>query len=149
MSAHVTNILTALNLQAATTLGVTYKQLAYVYDVTMNNTRAGYQAFGWRPLDALPSDTVTRMYCLDHRFELILCNSMGRRSDDGEITDSLGTMYDKTDELFKALVHTKLSLPAIILDVRAPSLSAPEVYERKNLVVLRMQVSIKYRSALT
>lgn len=149
MSAHVTSIMSALASLAGTTLGGSYKTLAHVYNVEMNNVREGYQAYGWRPLDALPSETVTRTYALDHRFELILCNTIARGATDAELTTSLCTMYDKTDELFKAMIHTKLSLPLLVLDIRTPSLSAPEIYERKNLVVLRMQVSIKYRSALT
>jgi hypothetical protein len=102
-----------------------------------------------RPLDASPTQGVNRTYNMDHRFELILGDTIARAENDSQHLTSLQTMYDAADEIFKDLVQTKIGLPTLVLNVFDPSLSEPELLDENKIVILRMQLTVKYRSSLT
>lgn len=147
MSAIVGDILTNVRAQAASIL-TGWQRLPYVFDVSKNNSTRAKLAYGVRALDASPADGVNRCYTLDHRFELILTDTIARGNDDSLIETSIGTLFDKSDEMFKALVHTKISLPLVVLNISSPSLLPPELYEKEKIVAVRMQFNVSYRSAL-
>lgn len=149
MSAIVQNIITQAESLASTTLGATYQRLPFVYDVTKNDVRHATLAYAVRPLSAIPAETVTKVYTLDHEFELILTDTIARAVSDDERRSALNTMYNKADEIFKALVNTKINLASTVLLVTSPSMSEPEFLYDHKFVVLRMQFTVKYRSALT
>lgn len=148
MATIVQDIVTNVNSIAATVLGASYHQLRFIFSVEKNDIRAGEKAYGCRPLAAIPAESVTRHYTLDHDFELILTDTIGRSDDDTQRSDALNTMYDKADEIFKELVNTKVGLPLVVLLLTSPSLAEPEILNDQKLVVLRMNFTVRYRSAL-
>lgn len=148
MATIVQDILTNVKSTASTVLGALYKELRFVYSIEKNDLRSTEKAYSCRPLSASPAETITRHYTLDHQFELVLTDTIGRADDDTQRFDALHVMYDKADEIFKELVNTKLGLPATVLLVTSPSMSEPEFINDNKLVILRMQFTVKYRSAL-
>jgi hypothetical protein len=148
MATIVQNILNNVKSTAATVLGATYKELRYVYAIEKNDLRSSEKAYSCRPLSASPAESIVRHYTLDHQFELVLTDTVGRSDDDSQRFDILHTMYDKADEIFKELVNTKLSLSSTVLNVASPSMSEPEFINDNKLVILRMQFTVKYRSEL-
>ena len=148
MAAIVQNIITQSKVLAAGILGASYKELRFVYNVDKNDIRSAEKAYGVRPLEASPVETVTRVYTVDQRFELILTDTIGRSDDDTQRTDAMNVMYDKVDEIFKSLVNTKINLSSTVLNIVGPSISEPEFVLDNKLVILRMQYTVKYRSAL-
>ena len=76
---------------------------------------------------------------------------LARAEGDSEKETVTNDMYDKLDEIFKDLVHTKVGLPANVLNAFGPSFSEPEILgdARNKFVALRMQFIIKYRSLIT
>jgi hypothetical protein len=134
---------------ALTILGPTYKELRFVYSVDKNDIRSAEKAYSVRPLDASEADSTVRVYTVDHRFELVLTDTIGRSDDDSQRTDALNTMYDMVDEIFKEFINKKLNLAATVLNVFGPNISEPEFVLDNKLVILRMQYTVKYRSALT
>lgn len=148
MSNYVQQIITNVKSEAATTLGSSYQELQFVYDVEKNNYRGAYLGYGVRPLEANTADGVVGAYTLDHGFELILTSNVARTDSDAEREDVLEVLYNKADEIFKALVNSKLGLASFVLNVFDPSISEPEFYDDSKFVVLRMQFIIKYRSNL-
>jgi len=149
MATIVQNIITEAESLAATTLGGTYQRLEFIYDVGKNNVRNAALAYGVRPLAAIPAETINKVYTLDHDFELVLTDTIARAVSDDERRTALNTMYDKADEIFKAMVNTKINLASTVLLVSSPSLSEPEFLDDHKFVILRMQFTVKYRSALT
>lgn len=148
MSTYVSQIITQTLSVISTELGSTYQQLRYVYDLDKNDYRGRYLAYGVRPLDAVSAESIVRNYTLDQGFEVILTDTIARTDSDSQITTSLGTMYNKADEIFKALVNTKINLASFVLNVFDPSLNEPEYFDDQKYVVLRMQYKVKYRSQL-
>ena len=90
-----------------------------------------------------------RYYTVDHTFELILTDIWARDQDDSEREAVLETLYNKADEIFKDLHNSKVNGTANVLSVFDPTLLEPEFFDDKKIIVLRMQVTIKYRGATT
>lgn len=105
------------------------------------------KGYGFRPLEADAGEGVMKAYTLDHRFELVLAKRLAK-GDDDEVETDLGTLYDKADEIFKDIVYDKIGLPALVINIFAPSIGQPEVFAKQKLVAIRMQFTIKYRSNL-
>ena len=146
MSAIVSNIITQTKLIAQTELGASYQELRFVQDVARNHLRGARLSFGVRPLGAIPVSTVTNYYTVDQTFEIILADSIARKDDDSEKEASLGEMYDQADEIFKAMINSKINLAASVLSVSQPTYLEPEIYDDQSMVVLRMQCVVKWRS---
>lgn len=144
----VADILTQVKAVAATA-APTWHELPYVHNVGANNFRTAKLAYGVRPMDASPTSSVNRVYTMDHRFEMVLTDSIARAADDSQIETTLGVLYGVADTIFKAMVNTAINLPSVVLMVSQPSLSEPEMYEKEKFVALRMQFVVKYRSTLT
>jgi hypothetical protein len=148
MSTYVSQILTSTKSIISTELGSDYQALRYIYNVELNGLRGAYKAYGVRPLAASSNETICRNYTLDHQFEVILTDTFARADNDSQIETSIGTMYNKADEIFKELVNQKIGLSSFVLNVFDPSISEPELLGDQKFVILRMQYTIKYRSAL-
>jgi hypothetical protein len=144
----VEDIITQAELLAASTFGATYQRLPYVYNVEKNDLRGAKLAYGVRALSAASFGSITRVYALDHDFELILTDTVARPVNDDERRTVLNTMYDKSDSFFKALVNTKLNLASTVLQVYEPSLLEPEFLDDSKFVILRMRFKVQYRSNL-
>jgi len=149
MSARVSTILTNGKAVIAALLP-TWHELKYVYDVSKNSTRDARLGYAFIPLDGVtPDSQVNGSYTMDHRFEVIITDIIVRGKSDSEIQTSISSLMDTADNIFKDLVNTKVGAPTIVLNVFSPSISAPEILEAKDLLVIRLQVTIKYRSLLT
>jgi hypothetical protein len=148
MAAIVSDIVTAIKASCATTLGASYQELPFVYSVTENNERTARLAYGVRPLGGESASGVNRVYTMDHRFEILLADTVARCQNDTQKSSAILTLFNKADEIFKVLVNTKISLPSTVLNVTGPSFGEPELYADNKFVVLRMQVSVLYRSSL-
>lgn len=148
MATIVGDIIDSMKSIIATELGATYQELKYVYNVEKNNLRSMEKAYGVRPVDAATAESVTKAFTLDHSFEIILTDSVARTDTDVQRTDAIKVMYDKGDEIFKDFINTKIALPLVVLDVRAPSISEPEFVDDNKMVILRFQTVVKYRSNL-
>lgn len=148
MSARVSAILSS-GKQVIDTLLSDWEELRYVYDVAKNDTRSLKQGYAFIPYEAnTPESQVNGSYTLDQRFEIILTDLIARGKSDKEAQATIASLFDLADDVFKELVATKVGEPTIVLNVFSPSISAPEILEKVDAVVLRMQVLVKYRSLL-
>lgn len=149
MSANATNILTAIySLLASVLTG--YQEIPHVYDPAKNNSRQARLGYGARVGSGEPGATVTTHYTMDRQFEIVLTDTVPKMGDsDEQLRDAIGVMDDKADELFRRMVQTKLGVSEVLL-VSEPRLLAPEVVDGDGkIVILVMQVTIKYRNTLT
>lgn len=149
MAATSSSIFDGIKTIVAANAGATFQELAYVINVEKNDLRRIKNGYGVRYLEANPSDGVTRHYTLDQRFEIILTTSNPRKNDDSGLLSSTSTLYDLIDDIFKDLVNSKVGLPSLVLLVYQPTISEPEYLNDNDFIVLRHQVTVKYRSSTT
>lgn len=148
MATFVKDILTESRTIATGVLPSTFQRLKYIYDVTRLDIRTGKEAFGFRPLGAVPTDTVTKSFTFDQDFELVLTDTIARGEGDIQREDAIDNLYDQSDEVMKQMMLTKINLSNFVLSVTQPGMSEPELFDDNKLVVLRTQYVVKYRSLL-
>lgn len=135
----------ALTSRVALTLSTGYLELNYLLNVGLNNFGANAKRYGVRPLSGSSTSGITRVYTMDHEFEVILTHDwMPHPSSDQDKRDKAFLMLDKMDAIIKDIFLSKATLPNIILNIDNISLDEPN-YDIENLVVLRAQFNIKYR----
>jgi len=148
MSNLVGAIIAGMKSTISTTLGSTYSELRYIYDMEKNDSRTSKLSFGVKPLAADPAESLLRSFTLDQGFEILLADTVPRTHDDVQREEALVVIYDKADDIFKAMVNTKIGIPGIVLNINGPSLSEPEIFESNTIILVRMGVIVKYRSQL-
>lgn len=125
----------------------TYTRLRKVFSPEENDLRNINQAFGVRHGAASTADGVTRVYTMDHGFEVLLAKRASTRNSDLTIQETINELYDKADDVFRNIHLTKLNLPSIVLIVDSPNIGVPEILENE-CVLLTLGFNVKYRSAI-
>lgn len=150
MAAIVSDIISGSRTVIANALGAGWQTLRHWYtSPELNDIRSAKQAYNVRPLGAISVDGVNRYYTVDQTFEVILTDTMARIGSDTELETALLTLYNKADEIFKAMHNSKVNGTAGVLLVAEPSLSEPEFFNDNKLILLRLQYVVKYRGATT
>lgn len=125
----------------------TYTRLRKVFNPEQNDFRNVNQAFGVRHGSASTADGVTRVYTMDHTFEVLLAKRASSRDTDLTIQETMNELYNKADEVFRTIHLRKLNLPSIVLIVDSPNIGEPEVLDNE-CVLLTLGFNVKYRSAI-
>jgi len=150
MAAIVTDIRAAILAQQATTLGGTYQRIPYVFNVERMDIRTARLGYGCRALGGVPPDVqMNRTFTIDQGFEMVFTDTFAKDVKDLDKETAIDTMFNKADEVMKAIVNTKLGLSATVLFVGAPTYAEPELVRAAKVVVLRVQFIVKYRTALS
>lgn len=123
-------------------------QLRRVFQPEENDFRHPNMAYGVRHLSASPASTVTRVYTLDHSFEVLLGKRFVDRDSDSDKQAVINALYEQAHALFVAMVNTKLGLASSVLNVEQLSFTEPEILANE-IALLRAQFVVKYRQALT
>jgi len=145
----VEQIYDAIKSEVATSLGASYQELPFVFDVSKNDLRRIKKGYGVLHKSATSADSVTRVYALDHSFQVIFTETNGRTNSDADAQEALNVLYDKIDEIFKGMVLRKLGLNSIVLLVFEPSIEEPEFLDDNQFLVLRFGFIVKYRQTIT
>lgn len=147
MSTIVRTIYDAMRTEIVSTLGSTWTELRFLFDVEQNDRNTANQGFGLIPGAASNSPTVIKTYTLDQEFEVILTRTNVREIDDADKVNALlDDLYNQTSELAKALLDTNIGLPGIVFMVNNHNISAPEF--TANYVILRSQYTVKWRESI-
>lgn len=134
---------------ATATSANSFQALPFTSDVKKNNVRTARKSYGVRPLEAVNAETILKTYTVNHKFEVILTDVITRGADDEALETSIKLLYNMADEIFVLALKTKLGLSSVVLNVFEPSILEPELYEKEQIVVLRMQFTVKWRNTLT
>lgn len=146
----VSDVRAAILAQMATTLGADYQKLPYVLDLERNDVRRARLGYGCRALSSSPSEAqLNRSFTLDQGFEMILANTFAADVNDDQKQSAMDAMFDKADDIMKAIVNSKLGLAPTVLFVGVPSYGEPELLRGAKLVSLRVQFIVKYRTQLS
>lgn len=147
MATTVQDIITNGKALCASTLGGTWKELRYTMDVSKNDIRSGYQAYGLHSLAAENVEQTTMgSYMLRHQFELVLCSTFTRGISDSEVQTVINGLYDKADQIYRQFAYSRMSSASNVLLVTDVALQAPE--SNDNFIVLRMQFAVQYRHTI-
>lgn len=139
----------AMTSRIATVLGVNYQELNYIINVSKNNFKSNAKRYGVRPLAATTASTITRVYTLDHEFEVVLSHDyIPNPANDQDQRDKTFLLFDKMDEIFKDLFCSKAGLNNIILNIDEINMAEPEYSVAESVVILRSKLRVKYRQAL-
>ena len=147
MSTIVRDVYDALNTQVSTTLGASWTELRFVFDVEQNDRNVAQKGYGIRPLDAISNPSVLKTYTLDQGFEIILTRTNAVEINDSDRIDAiLDDLYFNASEIFKATLNTQLGIPTKVFTVFEPSMAEPEILE--NYIVLRLGLVVKWRELI-
>lgn len=151
MSAIVSSIITNAKSIISTACGAGYQELAHVYAPEKNNIRQAKLAYGIRAGQVDSASSVIKGYTVDQTFEILLTDALARNADgDSQLQSSIGTMYDKADEIFRSMVATKMNMSSYVLLVFNPTILEPQVVKGDTtFVLLTLQIRVKYRNDIT
>jgi hypothetical protein len=144
----VADIRAAILAQMAITLGATYRVTPYVFEADRNDLRQGKLGYNCRALGASPSEGVNRYFTMDQGFELLFTDSFANDATDDDKQTSIDTMFNKADEVMKAMVNTKVGVGTVLF-VSEPTYLDPEILLNAKLVALKVQFVVKYRTAMS
>lgn len=143
----VSDIVSAMNVRIAGVVGVTYKPLSFIANVSRNNFRQSNDRYGvlHGPASQLPG--VTRNATFSQVFTVVL--TKGYR--DSAISDSVARdksmqLYGEMLEIHQDLIREKAGLPGTVLHVQDTiEIQEPEYLDDEKVTVLRANVEILYR----
>ena len=142
----VTEVLTALRTEVADVLGSDWSRMAYVYNPSKNDFRAGDMGYGVRALDAVEDNLINKQIDVIHTFEVLLSRYFLNRSNDENIEDVISELQDRTQDIYKRVLYTKLG--GRILLASALSIAEPEIIEDNEVIVQRFSFDVRYRIKL-
>jgi len=143
----VSSILTSLESQVSTTLGASWSELDYIYNLEDNSFRTGDNKYGVGTLTGANVTGATKAITLDFDFFVVLCKNFVNRQDDVNERVALSDIYDQFEEINKNVFQKKLS-NANILVVQDISYDEPEKIDR-GVISVRVNFTIKYRNQTT
>ena len=142
----VSSILTDLESQVATTLGASWSELDYVYDLESNSAKSIDFKYGIGAGEGFNVSGTTKAITVDFSFFVILTKAFKNRSDDTKQRTVLSEIYDQFESININVFQKKLGNSAVLL-VSDLSYSEPEVIHEG--IGVRVDFVIKFRNATT
>lgn len=139
----VSSILTSLESQVSATLGASWKELDYVYDLEANSTRSIDLRYGVGASEGVSVLGTTKAVTVDFNFFVILSKSFKNRSCDAKQRTVLSEIYDEFENINVNVFQKKLGNAQVLL-VSDLSYSEPEVIHEG--LAVRVDFLIKYRN---
>lgn len=143
----VSSILTSLETQVASTLGASWSELEYIYNLEANTISNSDFRYGIGSTTGQSVSGVNKALTLDFGFFVVLTKNFVNRSSDEKQRAILSSMYDSFEDINKNVFQKKLSNANILL-VSELSYSEPQVVNDATLA-LRVDFTIKYRNQTT
>lgn len=140
----VSTILTSLESQVATTLGASWSELEYVYDLEANTQSNNDYRYGIGASSGSSVSGTNKAVTVDFGFFVVLTRCFVNRSSDEKQRTILSEIYDKFEDINKNVFQKKLSNANILL-VSELSYDAPEIVGDSTIAV-RVNFTIKYRN---
>lgn len=145
----IRDIKTSMEGVIQTTLGSTYKKLAYVEDVEKNNFRTNSERYGVRALSGFEVPGVTKNPTFTQSFEVVLTKAyLDSSLDDAEQVEKGLDNYENMLDIYKELVNSKAGVPATVLNITNLTWGDPEYLVDSKVAVQRATMDITYRFSL-
>ena len=145
----MTQIKDALLSEIAIELGASYKQLAYVEDVSKNSFNTSNDRYGVRGLGSIETASVTKYATFLQSFEVVLTKGYIQSTiDDTEQVSKSYELREKAYDIYVNAVKNKIALPSVVMNVSNFQVSEPEYLEDDKVVIIRCTMDILYRLTL-
>lgn len=144
MATIVQDIISHLESETATILGVSFSKLSHVLDVGKNKFKGSNKRYGVRPLGMVQNDDINRAYTVDQTFEVIITNgykSSKLISDMDQQTKGIELQQYGHDIFLRLKTTNGL---ADIKQIFNMDMGEPEHDEDNKVVIVRMSFSVKY-----
>jgi len=143
----ISSILTSLESQISTTLGASWSELEYIYDLEANNTKSIDKRYGVGTLSGASVTGTTKAVTVDFDFFIVLTKSFVNRSSDEKQRTLLSEIYDEFEVINRNIFQKKLNNANILL-VSALSYDEPEIID-SNGIAVKVNFTIKFRNPTT
>lgn len=140
----VSSILTSLSSQVATTLGASWSELEYIYNLEDNTQSNNDYRYGVGASSGTSVSGTNKAITVDFRFFVVLTRNFINRSSDENQRTMLSAIYDQFETLDQNIFQKKLNNANILL-VSELDYEEPEVVGDNTLAV-RVNFTIKYRN---
>ena len=143
------DIRNAMETEIAAELGVNYKKLAYLEDVTKNSFRTNNDRYGVRALSSSEVDGVTKNPTFTQSFEVVL--TKGYYESNLDDTEQIERSLDNRENLlciYKRLVNNRAGIPSVVLNIQNLQIDEPEFLVDEKVAVQRATMDITYRFSL-
>lgn len=140
----ISSILTSLEAQVSSTLGSSWSELDYIYDLEQNHFKNNDRKYGVGADAGASVSGTNKAVTVDFGFFVVLTRNFINRSSDENERTILSDIYDQFNELNKNIFQKKLNNANILL-VQDLSFTAPEKIGEATLAV-RVDFTIKYRN---
>jgi hypothetical protein len=148
MGAVFGTILSSFKSEVATALGGSVSELEFTRQIEKNDFRSAKDRYGVRRLGGVSSEGVTRVYTLDHDYQVRLTARAIERLSEDDIEAAEDTLYSRADDVIKRVVLTKAGEPASVLLVNLVSIDEPQRIGEE-ILVLDVNFTVRFREALT
>lgn len=143
----VSTILTSLASQVSTTLGATWSELEYIYNLEDNSKKSIEKRYGVGALAGQSVEGTTKALTVDFGFFIVLTRDFVNRSSDEKQRTLLSDIYDELDTICNNIFQKKLNNANILL-VSELVYNEPEIIN-DNGISVRVDFTIKYRNQTT
>lgn len=143
----VSSILTSLENQVSTTLGSSWSELDYIYNLEDNNFRNGGDRYGVGAFGGSNVTGTNKAITLDFDFFVVLVKNFVNRSDDSNERVALSAIYDEFESINQNVFQKKLNNANILL-VQDITYDEPEKIDR-GVIAVRVNFTCKYRNQTT
>ena len=149
MSDVMRDITNAMETEIQAELGVLYKKLAYVEDVSKNSLRTSSDRYGVRALESSQIPGVTKFTTYTQSYEVVLSKGYVQSNiDDTEQVDASYDLRALLLDIYTRLVQTHAGLPLVVLNIFNMVADQPEYLVDEKVVVIRATMDITYRLTL-
>ena len=143
----VSSILTSLNSQVSTTLGPTWSELSYIYELESNKFISGKNKYGVGTGTGNSVAGTNRAITLDFNFFVILTKTFVNRSSDSSERVALSSIMDEFETINQNIFQKKLNNANVLL-VSNVDYDDPLVVD-KSTISVRVNFVVKYRNQTT
>lgn len=139
----VSSIITSMNDQVSSLLGVDWVELDYIYRLE-DNKSLKCDSYGVGALTGESVEGTNKAITLDFDFFVTLASPFVNRSDDYKERQALSVIYAKFEEINKNIFQKKLNNADVLL-VQNISYDAPVKIE-KSTIAVTVNFTVKYRN---
>jgi hypothetical protein len=143
----ISSILTSITSQVSTSLGGTWSELEYIYNLEANNTKNIEKRYGVGTLNGASVGGTTKAITVDFDFFIVLTKNFVNRSSDENQRTLLSEIYDEFETINQNIFQKKLNNANILL-VSDLSYDEPEIIN-DNGISVKVNFTIKYRNPTT
>jgi len=145
MSTHITDITASIKSIVAITLGSTYAELPFAYNITQNAKIVGRKGYTVIPQGLNETDSVNQYYTVNQNYEIVLNDVfLPSGSNDSSKRTAIISLYDKMLDIYSAIVKQKAGHSSVMI-ANNMSIKDPEIEENNDFVTSRMSFNIKHR----